>query len=477
MLLQRVKDFYRSLPPWVTAPVKYIPDGVLFGASFRACVPRTDVGCLGENLKAALGYAREHTAWGREKVPARIDAADAEKILADLPCVTSAELAADPRRFVSDEATDVNSYETTTGGSGRNPTTIRLSNASYGVEWKHMLDIWKRGGYSRQKDVKITFRGYHLKPGELVRRDPIYNELSVDPFQLNDDNFPDLLRQIKDKGVTCLHGYPSLIKMFKERLARFSQPQHQPSTSTSTLFPVREIMLGSEGASDALKKELAEFFGARIISWYGLTEKVVLAYDEFAQGRFVNFTSYGYPRIVDAGSDGVGEIVGTTFVNKAMPLVNYRTGDYGRIVRENGQLIIEALQGRWGKDFVYRTVAEKIPTSAINLHGPVQTKIVFYQIVQNEYGRVLVRVLPKQDFVPDEIRREMLQELSERLKGFEIDCQVVASDADFERSIRGKLIMLVQNLNLKDLAGGGVNSRIYRFASLMKKEADYVTAA
>lgn len=434
-LLQTAKDVYRGLPPWVTAPVKYIPDGVLFGASFRACVPRTDVGCLGENLKAALGYAREHTAWGREKVPARIDAADAEKILADLPCVTSAELAADPRRFVSDEATDVNSYETTTGGSGRNPTTIRLSNASYGVEWKHMLDIWKRGGYSRQKDVKLTFRGYHLKPGELVRRDPIYNELSVDPFQLNDSNFDEFLRSVSAVGVTCLHGYSSLIQMFMLRLK-----------ARGKAFPVREIMLGSEGASDALKKELAEFFGARIISWYGLTEKVVLAYDEFAQGRFVNFTSYGYPRIVDAGADGVGEIVGTTFVNKAMPLVNFRTGDYGRIVREDGKLIIEKLRGRTGKDFVYKSPDCKFTMTAVNLHGPVQSKIVFYQLVQNEYGKVLVKVLPKKGFAADEVRREMLQELAERLKGFEIDCQVVASDADFERSVRGKMIMLVQNL-------------------------------
>ena len=152
-----------------------------------------------------------------------------------------------------------------------------------------MLDIWKRGGYSRQKDVKLTFRGYHLKPGELVRRDPIYNELSVDPFQLNDGNFGKLLGRIEGAGVTCLHGYPSLIRMFMERLK-----------ARGRRFSVCEIMLGSEGASADLKEELAAFFGAKVISWYGLSEKVVLAFDEHASGRFVSYTSYGYPRIVDA---------------------------------------------------------------------------------------------------------------------------------------------------------------------------------
>lgn len=447
VVLQKVKNIYRALPLWVTAPMRYVPDGLLFGASFRRCVPQTDVGCLGANLKVTLDYAREHTTWGREHIPAAVSVLDAEKICADIPCVDAAELAAEPERFVSDDATDFNSYETTTGGSGRNPTTIRLSNSSYGVEWKHMLDIWKRGGYSRQKDVKLTFRGYHLKPGELVRRDPIYNELSVDPFQLNDSNFEEFLGKISGVGVTCLHGYPSLIKMFKERLERFSSlVPHSSSLS------IREIMLGSEGASLEDIRALSEFFGAKVVSWYGLSEKVVLAFDENMSGRFVNYTSYGYPRIVNPDADGVGEIVGTTFVNPAMPLVNYRTGDYGRIVRVDGKLIIEKLQGRTGKDFVYKSPDCKFTMTAVNLHGAVQSKIVFYQIVQNEYGKVLVKVLPKGGFDTEEIRREMLQELGERLKGFEIDCRVVSNDAEFERSKRGKLIMLVQNIG----SGGGM---------------------
>lgn len=441
-LLQQVKDVYRALPPWVTAPVKYVPNGVLFGSPFRKCTPRTDVDCLGEKLKFALDYAREHTVWGHEHIPTSVHAADAERICSDIPCVETAEVAAEPERFISDEANDINSYTTTTGGSGRNPTKIRLSNSSYGVEWKHMLDIWARGGYSRQKDVKLTFRGYHLKSGELVRRDPIYNELSVDPFQLNDLNFAEFLDRISGVGVTCLHGYPSLIKMFKERLERLTL-----SDGSLQSFKVREIMLGSEGASVELKRELAKYFGAKVISWYGLSEKVVLAFDEYANGRFVNYTTYGYPRIVDADADGVGEIVGTTFVNPAMPLVNYRTGDHGRIVREDCGIVIENLQGRTGKDFIYKTPDCKFTMTAVNLHSQVQEKVVFYQIVQHEYGKIFVKVLPKKSFNAEEVRCEMLDELSRRLKGFEIECRTVETDSEFERSTRGKMIMLVQDLS------------------------------
>jgi hypothetical protein len=70
-------------------------------------------------------------------------------------------------------------------------------------------------------------------------------------------------------------------------------------------------------------------------------------------------------------------------------------------------------------------------------------------MVQNEYGKILVNVLPKAGFPADEIHKEILAELAERLKGFYVVCRVVHDDTEFERSTRGKLIMLVQNIKLK----------------------------
>lgn len=67
--LQRLKDVYRSLPPWMTAVVKYVPNGVLFGRSYRRCSPCVDIGCLGVNLKDTLDYARAHTEWGGSAYP------------------------------------------------------------------------------------------------------------------------------------------------------------------------------------------------------------------------------------------------------------------------------------------------------------------------------------------------------------------------------------------------------------------------
>ena len=437
-MLQIVKKVYRSLPSWVTAPVRYIPDGLLFGQSFRRCVPRIDTACLGENIKRTLDYAREHTVWGRETIPEKIVVEEAEEVLSKLPTIGSDDLNVDNARFVSDEATRFNSYWSTTGMT-KVPTSVCLANVAYGLEWAHMLHIWGLGGYRRRSDCKLTFRGNRFSEGELVRRDPVYNEVSVDSFQVIDKTFGRFLDLVKKERISCIHGYPTQIKMFMDRLVVVGER-----------FPVREIMLASEGASVELKKELADFFGARVMSWYGLTEKVVLAYDEFADGRFVNFTSYGYPRVVNPDEKGVGEIVGTTFVNFAMPLVNYRTGDCGRIVRDGDRMYIENLDGRSNKDFIYETPEIKYAVTAIDVPSEVYHKMLYFQVVQNRYAEIEVLLLLRNEWRNEGSRLlEMMRNSMEKdLPHFRISTRLVASAEELDRSGRGKFRKLVQNIQL-----------------------------
>lgn len=439
-MLQIIKKIYRGLPAWVTAPVRYVPDGLLFGKSFRQCTPRIDTVCLDENIKRILDYAREHTVWGRDNIPKRIAKSDAEKVIEDLPCVDANELHAEPERFVSCDATEYNSYWTTTGETGKRPTSVCLSNKSYGYEWRHILDIWGLGGYSRRKDLKLTLRGYHFNTGEILRRDPVYNEIGVDSFQLSElseDEFCMLVDNLNRMKISCIHGYPTLVEIFKERLSR-----------NGMYCPVKEVLLASEGASVIQKKKFSEFFGARVLSWYGLTEKVVLAYDEFADNRFKVYTSYGFPRIVNPDSEGMGEIVGTTFVNLAMPLVNYKTGDYGCIIRNDTELFIENLSGRSGKDFVYESESKKYPITAINLPSHVQDKIVFYQVIQESFADIKILVLLRERYAKDLVAKEMFAEVKSRLPNFHVAIVVVMDENCFERSKRGKFRMLVQRLRI-----------------------------
>ena len=62
---------------------------------------------------------------------------EAKQVLAELPLISSSDLSNNLDYFISNEFKSNNSYLTTTGGTGRNPTSILLSNESFGTEWAH----------------------------------------------------------------------------------------------------------------------------------------------------------------------------------------------------------------------------------------------------------------------------------------------------------------------------------------------------
>jgi phenylacetate-coenzyme A ligase PaaK-like adenylate-forming protein len=210
---------------------------------------------------------------------------------------------------------------------------------------------------------------------------------------------------------------------------------------------LKGIMLGSETVQSSDWNDFESFFNCRIISWYGQTEKVILAFSEKSPPEYTVFTSYGYPYICDPDNKGFGEIIGTTFVNKALPLINYRTGDFAVIEEKNNSLILKNLEGRWGKDFVFLSEKKRIPTSSINLHSSVQSEILFYQIHQKEYGKIEITILPKASakLSSNEILEEFKKNMEMNLHEFQIDYKIV-EDHQIVKSARGKRIMLVQDL-------------------------------
>ena len=72
---------------------------------------------------------------------------------------------------------------------------------------------------------------------------------------------------------------------------------------------------------------------------------------------------------------------------------------------------------------------------------------MFYQIVQKEFGRLLIKVLPKSNstFSASEIQKVLENEMKKNLQDFDVIVKIVR-DSEIQRSVRGKMIMLVQEL-------------------------------
>lgn len=410
---------------------------MLFGKSYNKTLKSfsVDKSDIEKNIVEVLSYAQAHTQYGQENIPKNIQLNNAIHVLNSLPLITSEDIAKNLNYFSSKEFNCLNSFETTTGGTGRNPTTIKLSNKLFGIEWAYVHYIWSHAGYSRKKHTKLTLRGISLASDKLIEYRPLYNEVVVDPFKLNLDNAHILRDSISYFNIQYIHGYPSLVK---ECIQYFNKINYKPV--------LKGVFLVSEGASVELKKEIKDYFGCSVISFYGQSERALLAADFDGQGLYKVFTSYGYPRVVD------GELVVTSFVNKALPLINYKVGDGAKIIEYKNDIYLSDISSRWGKDFVYLSPEKKISTAALNIHSSIQSEIIYYQIHQYEFGEIELLVVPKNNskLSPNYIIKEIQNQFSLSLKDFQVSSRLVA-ESDITKSQRGKMMYLVQHLPSKDL--------------------------
>jgi phenylacetate-CoA ligase len=371
------------------------------------------------------------------RIPAVVNASNAMDVYRELPIISSEDIAGDLKPFVSKYFNRRNSYSATTGGTGRRPTPLILSNASYGTEWRHIHYIWSIIGYQRRKHLKLTITGRRLPGDKYLYYNPLYNEIVVDFFRVTVKNFPEFLAQLSKYPIDYLETYPSLLRELRGYLEHFGLS-----------IKIKGIMLGSEGIDQRERRAAEIFFRCPIIAWYGQSERVILAVDHDNSGTYRAFSSYGYPDVIDEGC-GFGEIVGTSFVNRALPLIKYRTGDYGSIIQEDCVIRITDISGRWGKDFLYLDTEKRIPSTAVNLHSDIQKEILFFQMIQSRYGQVRVLVLPNRSsrLSREKISSIIASELSAKLVGFSVECIVVDSEKEIRRSERGKMMMLVQELD------------------------------
>ena len=433
-MLKQLKYIYDFLPKRYLSFIKYIPDRALFGKSYIDWQTKIsfDKNIISQKLYDTMMYSKKHTKYGQENIPDNLSMENVKDVLASLPIISSYDLATNLPYYTSDSFNKLNSYYTATGGTGRNPTTILLSNELFGIEWAHVHHMWSLSGYDRINHIKLTLRGKSLKRDSLVEYNPIYNELVVDTFKVRDSNFLKLKKELQKYNIKYIHGYTSLVKEYMIYFERYNLKLNLDG-----------ILLASEAASVEDKKMITSFFKCKVVSFYGQSERALIAVDEKNNGMYKVYTSYGYPRIVE------GELVITSFVNRALPLINYKIGDGAEIIEDNQCIYIRNVTSRWGKDFIYLDKNKKISTTAINIHSMVQDELLYYQIHQDEYAKITIKIVQKStsDMESEKLLEVFYSEMKNNLKDFQIDLKLV-DQSKIVKSKRGKMMFLVQKIDL-----------------------------
>ena len=371
----------------------------------------------------------------------------ARQIFLAIEPIEKKDVQADPRSFLDPTVNRDSTYTTSTGGTSGQPLAIILDKEGFQIEWAFMVAQWMRAGY-KPGMKKATFRGVPFPGGRLWQENPVYDEMQFSPFAMNQENLRLYVEKLKAFQPDFLYGYPSALTLLGHHLA--SHPDLE-------IPKVKALLCGSENVREGQRDFLEKVFGTRFYSWYGMSEKVILAGECEKDSSYHAFPQYGITEILDrngnltSASGSEGELVGTGFMNTAMPLIRYRLGDRSRIVGDRcercgrAHLLLGTVEGRWVQEMIVGKSGALISLTALNMHGEVFKDVLRFQFHQRKRGEAVLRLVPAKGYTEESSHR-ILASLKGKT-GPEVDWSLDARDS-IELSPRGKGVFLIQEMKV-----------------------------
>ena len=342
-------------------------------------------------------------------------------------------------------------YATTGGSTGIPLGLYREKGISDAKEWAFMTTQWNRVGY--QFGAKcIVLRGKVVESaskGKFWEYDPVNKDLILSAYHLTEENMPKYIQKIRDFKPDFIRAYPSTITI----MARFMKE------NDIAPFPcVKALLCGSENLYPPQRELLEAIFQCRVYSWYGHGERAVLAGECEYSNFYHIFPEYGLVELIGENGKSVtkeeamGEIVATGLNNYVFPFIRYKTMDLGIHTSKKCECgreypLLKRVEGRMQELIVAKDKRLITLTALIFAqHFKAHSKIKEMQLVQEEVGRVLVRIVKTNEYsVKDEqeIRQKMQKNVDNQL---DITFDYVD---EIPRTARGKYRFLIQKLPIE----------------------------
>ena len=457
MTFVQQRRLYEGLPSLLKVPFAWVPFAVLAGKRYRSTLRETarlDAASRDDVLAYQERALGEMLRFACDQVPAyqqfraaveRLRPFDALKTF---PFLDKKSLQEDLSRYVPRDIERLPHWECTTAGTSGNQLRIYLDDHSHAEEMAFMHHQWARVGY-RPWCRKATFRGVlfpNLRPGQYWQSNPVYHEIQFSPFHMGEQTLGAYVDQLRRFRPHFMHGYPSAIALLADFVNR-----HGIDLSGLSL---KALLLASEALLPGQRDAMQAAFGCRVFSWYGHSERLLLAGECEHTSVYHHFPNYGILEIVDEDGNlvredgGRGELVGTALLNHSLPLIRYRTEDFARWRShqcECGRNFdrFDEVEGRWKQEYLIGKNGARISLSALNLHEPLFNEVIRYQYYQDTPGVAEVRLLATGRF--SQADASALRHAFLRRAGTELTIILRIVD-DIPLTVRGKLRRLIQEI-------------------------------
>jgi phenylacetate-CoA ligase len=376
-------------------------------------------------------------------VPAYKHLCSSQPELSHFPLLDRQQVANNTEQFVSNEFDVKNLLTLYTGGSSASPLKVYISQTTRQKTYAFWQLFYDNMGF-HIGDRKASFIGRKLQEPDnnrppFWRYNIVDRQLLFSSYHTEKANLSDYIAKLNAFKPKVIEGYPFSIYRIAE---------HILNNSLLLSFTPTGISTSSENLSKHHRKAIENAFKCRVFDQYGSAESVVFA-SECEHGTMHIEPEYGILEVLTASGEitptGTGELIATTLLNDAMPLIRYRIGDLGIITEESclcgrETFVLKELHGKVGA--VVINEGRQAPTAAIAIAFEYLEGIKNAQIIQNERGAVIVKLVKKSDFNPKS-EEFMTWELRKML-GESLKIKVEYVD-DIPPEANGKYKMVVQN--------------------------------
>lgn len=281
----------------------------------------------------------------------------------------------------------------TTGGTSGKPLKLVQPKNRYIVEAAFVSTIRGKSGWHHTPRALI--RNHKLPTNRDFILNPLTKDFMFDAFRMDEFYAVKVYSIMRKYHIDYIHAYPSGAYQFLKLCHR----------QRLYLSFIKCCMLSSEALTDEQIQFIWGTLHIPISITYGHSEKLILAGNDCKSLDYLVEPGYGFFELVDKNgkniihAGGIGEMVGTTFYNRYMPLIRYRTGDfaeYGGVRKDiDGveKVVLHKIYGRWNSSVIYKQDGTTTSITALNLHGEFYIHIDGMQYVQEERGKLLVLII------------------------------------------------------------------------------------
>ena len=390
-LADYIKTELPKWPNWITVPLLKINifGPLVYGRSYLRWRKKINDIDPEQQLLSVVNHAIRHVPYYRRRYPG-LEVHSLHEFETKIGFIDKDEVMAHWEEFIAD-GTDLSLCSVgTTGGTSGKPMKLVNSRNRYAVELAFMHRLWHKTGWNYH--TRGVIRNHKIPQGKDFEVNPFTKEIIFDAFRIDTSYVRTIVNILKKYHIRYIQAYPSAAYQFCKLC----------KSAVLDISFIKYFLCGSEAVTHAQRYFIEKEMGIGVFSWYGHSEKLILGGDN-GKGSLIIEPQYGYFELIDKDNLIIsqpsieGEMVGTTFYNRIMPLIRYKTGDSSSYTTKRDDMkspaLIGPVSGHREKNLIYKADGTTTSTTALNLHNDAYEHIDGLQYIQNHRGELDVCII------------------------------------------------------------------------------------